>query len=107
MVIKKSCDSFDTMIEEEMLYRSPVRIPVCDVNICFARFPQQRYLRSEEEGKEDVTLRLLLNVSAQCGVCFPCRSSLTTTSIPLVHAVRDDTLLEVFTSYIWSQLIGN
>lgn len=78
-----------------------------DVNISFPRFLQQQYLRSEEEGKEEVTLQLLLNVSAQCGVCFPCNSSPTTTSIPLVHAVRDETLLEVFTSHIWFPFICN
>ncbi|TNM89764.1 hypothetical protein fugu_003998 [Takifugu bimaculatus] len=62
----------------------------------------QQYLRSEEEGKEEVTLQLLLNVSAQCGVCFPCTSSLATTSIPLVHAVRDDTLLEI--QEVWDDI---
>lgn len=71
------------------------------VNISFPfLFLQQEYLRSEEEGREEVILQLLINVSAQCGVCFPCNSSLTTSTIPLVHAVRDDTLLEVFTYYI-------
>ena len=68
-------------------------------------FLQQLYLRSEEEGKEEVTLQLLLNVSTQCGVCFPCNLSLTTSSIPLVHAVRDDTLLEVVTAFIWFYFI--
>lgn len=63
-------------------------------------FLQQRYLRSEEDGKEEVTLQLLLNVSTHCGVCFPCNSSLMNSSIPLVHVVRDDTLLEVFTAFI-------
>ncbi|KAL7392198.1 hypothetical protein ABVT39_021043 [Epinephelus coioides] len=57
----------------------------------------KQYLRSEEEGKEEVTLQLLLNVSAQCGVCFPCTpsSSLSASSIHLVHTVRDDASLEI------------
>ncbi|XP_073322833.1 uncharacterized protein KIAA0825 homolog [Pagrus major] len=63
----------------------------------------QQYLRSEDEGKEEVTLQLLLNLSAQCGVCFPCTpsssSSLhpqpTASSIHLVHTVRDDASLEI------------
>uniref|UniRef100_A0A7N8Y3T0 KIAA0825 n=1 Tax=Mastacembelus armatus TaxID=205130 RepID=A0A7N8Y3T0_9TELE len=64
----------------------------------------QQYLRSEEEGKEEVTLQLLLNLSAQCGVCFPCTPSsssssslhlLTASSIHLVHTVRDDASLEI------------
>lgn len=76
------------------------------VNVSFpSLFLQQHYLRSEEEGKEEVTLQLLLNVSTQCGVCFPCNSSLTTSSIPLVHTVRDDTLLEVVTAFIWFYFI--
>lgn len=64
---------------------------------------QQQYLRSEDEGKEEATLQLLLNLSAQCGVCFPCTptscSSLhpqpTASSVHLVHTVRDDASLEV------------
>lgn len=68
-------------------------------NVSFpSLFLQQQYLRSEEEGKEEVTLQLLLNVSTQCGVCFPCNTSVMTSSLPLVHTVRDDTLLEVITS---------
>uniref|UniRef100_A0A667Y3Q1 KIAA0825 n=1 Tax=Myripristis murdjan TaxID=586833 RepID=A0A667Y3Q1_9TELE len=66
----------------------------------------QQYLRSEEEGTEDVTLQLLLNLSAQCGVCFPstpssssCSSSVppqhTASSVPLIHTVRDDSSREV------------
>ncbi|XP_074494372.1 uncharacterized protein KIAA0825 homolog isoform X2 [Sebastes fasciatus] len=63
----------------------------------------KQYLRSEEEGKEEVTLQLLLNVSAQCGVCFPCTpsssssssSSLIASSILLVNTVRDDASLEI------------
>ncbi|XP_027133664.1 uncharacterized protein KIAA0825 homolog isoform X3 [Larimichthys crocea] len=63
----------------------------------------QQYLRSEEEGKEEVTLQLLLNVSAQCGVCFPCTPTccsslhpqLTASSVHLVHTVRDDTSIEI------------
>ncbi|XP_069555977.1 uncharacterized protein KIAA0825 homolog [Brachyistius frenatus] len=62
----------------------------------------QQYLRSKEEAKEEVTLQLLVNLSAQCGVCFPCTpssSSLhhqpTASSIHLVHTVRDDTSAEI------------
>ncbi|CAG5922288.1 unnamed protein product [Menidia menidia] len=66
----------------------------------------QQYLRSEEEGKELVTLQLLLNLSSQCGVCFPCTPSsstssssihpqMTGSSVQEVHAVRDDTSLEL------------
>ncbi|GLD66872.1 uncharacterized protein AKAME5_001824500 [Lates japonicus] len=66
----------------------------------------QQYLRSEDEGREEVTLQLLLNLSAQCGVCFPCTPSSTSTSsslhpqrtaspIQLVHTIRDDASLEI------------
>lgn len=65
--------------------------------------PQQQYLRSEEDGKEEVTLQLLLNVSAQCGVCFPCTPPLhhllTAPSIPSMHTVNDDTLSEVYSEF--------
>ncbi|XP_023129482.2 uncharacterized protein KIAA0825 homolog isoform X1 [Amphiprion ocellaris] len=66
----------------------------------------QEYLRSEEEMKEEVTLQLLVNLSAQCGVCFPYTLSsssssssslnpLLTASIHLVHTVKDDSSLEI------------
>uniref|UniRef100_UPI0037E8A58D uncharacterized protein KIAA0825 homolog n=1 Tax=Semicossyphus pulcher TaxID=241346 RepID=UPI0037E8A58D len=67
----------------------------------------QQYLRSDGEGKEEVALQLLLNLSAQCGVCFPCTPSsfsssssslhpqLNTSSMSLVHTVRDDASLEI------------
>ncbi|XP_063346069.1 uncharacterized protein KIAA0825 homolog isoform X2 [Pelmatolapia mariae] len=66
----------------------------------------QQYLRSEEESKEEVTLQLLLNLSSQCGICFPCNhssssplsslhSQLTASSIQLVHTVREDASLEI------------
>ncbi|XP_051279687.1 uncharacterized protein KIAA0825 homolog isoform X1 [Dicentrarchus labrax] len=63
----------------------------------------QQYLKSEAEGKEEVTLHLLLNVSSQCGVCFPCTpssssslpSQLTASFSHLVHTVRDDASLEI------------
>nr|XP_019949157.1 PREDICTED: uncharacterized protein KIAA0825 homolog [Paralichthys olivaceus] len=65
----------------------------------------QQYLRSEEEGREEVTLQLLLHLSSQRGISFPRIPSssssssshhpnLTTSSIPLVHMVRDDASLE-------------
>ncbi|XP_017159060.1 uncharacterized protein KIAA0825-like isoform X2 [Poecilia reticulata] len=62
----------------------------------------QQYLKSEEEGKEEVTLQLLLNVSAQCGVYFPCPSSspalhphLPGSSVHSVHMVKDDSAVEI------------
>ncbi|XP_076585875.1 uncharacterized protein KIAA0825 homolog isoform X1 [Chaetodon auriga] len=63
----------------------------------------QQYLRSEEEGKEEVTLQLLLSVSSQSGICFPCTPSsssslhpqLSASCIHLVHTVRDDASLEI------------
>ncbi|XP_065821463.1 uncharacterized protein KIAA0825 homolog [Labrus bergylta] len=65
----------------------------------------QQYLRSDEEGKEEAALQFLLNLSSQCGVCFPCTPStfstsssvhpqLNTSSVNLVHTVRDDVSLE-------------
>uniref|UniRef100_A0A668TTM9 KIAA0825 n=1 Tax=Oreochromis aureus TaxID=47969 RepID=A0A668TTM9_OREAU len=67
---------------------------------------QQQYLRSEEESKEEVTLQLLLNLSSQCGICFPCNhssssplsslhSQLTASSIQLLHTVWDDVRLQL------------
>ncbi|KAM9391487.1 uncharacterized protein KIAA0825 homolog [Pholidichthys leucotaenia] len=64
----------------------------------------QQYLRSEDEVKEEVTLQLLINLSAQCGVCFPCTHlspSSPSTHHPhlidasLVHTVTEDTSLEI------------
>ncbi|KAM4577001.1 uncharacterized protein KIAA0825 homolog isoform 1-T1 [Odontesthes bonariensis] len=66
----------------------------------------QQYLRSEVEAKEEVTLQLLLNLSAYCGVCFPCTPSSSTSSsslhpqvtgssVHMVHTVRDDTSVEI------------
>ncbi|XP_028312858.1 uncharacterized protein KIAA0825 homolog isoform X3 [Gouania willdenowi] len=66
----------------------------------------QHYLKSEDDAKEVVTLQLLLNLSAQCGVCFPNTLSsfssssshqhqMNASSIHLVHTVRDDTSLEI------------
>ncbi|XP_056275657.1 uncharacterized protein KIAA0825 homolog isoform X2 [Pseudoliparis swirei] len=62
----------------------------------------KQYLSSEEAGKEEVTLQLLLHLSAQCGICFPCcpsssssPSALTASSIHLVHQVRDEASLEI------------
>ncbi|XP_041856259.1 uncharacterized protein KIAA0825 homolog isoform X2 [Melanotaenia boesemani] len=66
----------------------------------------QQYLRSEEEGKEEVTLQLLVNLSAQCGVCFPCTPSSSSCSsslhhqmagcsVHMVHLIKDDTSIEI------------
>ncbi|XP_058493319.1 uncharacterized protein KIAA0825 homolog isoform X1 [Solea solea] len=67
----------------------------------------QQYLRSEEDGKEEATLQLLLNLSAQCGAGFPCTPSSSSSSssslhpqvnspsINLVHTVSDKTSEEI------------
>ncbi|KAG7481310.1 hypothetical protein MATL_G00065320 [Megalops atlanticus] len=58
----------------------------------------QQYLRSEAEGREEMTLQLLLSISSQCGVVFPNPAPLTAqqlaTGSPL-HAVREEAALEV------------
>uniref|UniRef100_A0AAQ4QR00 KIAA0825 n=1 Tax=Gasterosteus aculeatus aculeatus TaxID=481459 RepID=A0AAQ4QR00_GASAC len=61
-----------------------------------------QYLGSEDAGKEEVTLQLLLDLSGLCGICFPCTpsssscpSSLNASSVHLVHQVRDDAPLEI------------
>ncbi|XP_054629788.1 uncharacterized protein KIAA0825 homolog isoform X2 [Dunckerocampus dactyliophorus] len=61
------------------------------------------YLRSEEDGREEATLQLLLNLSSKSGICFPCTPSLSSPSCPqlaassmhLVDVVRDDSSLEI------------
>ncbi|XP_077417736.1 uncharacterized protein KIAA0825 homolog isoform X1 [Vanacampus margaritifer] len=62
----------------------------------------QDYLRSKEEGREDATLHLLLNLSSQRGICFPCIpssslsfSQLLSTPFPLIHTVKDDSTSEI------------
>nr|XP_057927899.1 uncharacterized protein KIAA0825 homolog isoform X2 [Doryrhamphus excisus] len=64
----------------------------------------QNYLRSEEDGREEATLQLLLNLSTKCGICFPCTPSssspccpnqLTASSMHLVDIIRDDSSLEI------------
>ncbi|XP_029999895.1 uncharacterized protein KIAA0825 homolog isoform X2 [Sphaeramia orbicularis] len=62
----------------------------------------QQYLRSDEEGKEEVTLELLLNLSSQRGVCFPCTPSFSASSSlhpSLIHAVRDDSSIEILAAW--------
>ncbi|XP_038125801.1 uncharacterized protein KIAA0825 homolog isoform X1 [Cyprinodon tularosa] len=69
----------------------------------------KHYLQSEEEGKEEVTLQLLLNLSARCGVCFPCSSSsamssshhphLPGSSVHMTHTVKDDPSLEIHVAW--------
>ena len=54
--------------------------------------PQLQYLSSEEEGREDTTLQLLLSLSSQCGVAFP---NTATAQAPPVNLLRDDSALEV------------
>ncbi|XP_061673922.1 uncharacterized protein KIAA0825 homolog isoform X2 [Syngnathoides biaculeatus] len=64
----------------------------------------QNYLRSKEEGKEEATLQLLLNLSYQCGICFPCTPSSSSSfchpqnyaaSFPLIHSIKDDSSSEI------------
>ncbi|XP_061133735.1 uncharacterized protein KIAA0825 homolog isoform X1 [Syngnathus typhle] len=63
----------------------------------------QDYLRSKEEGREDATLQLLLNLSSQRGVCFPCIPSsslsfshqLLAPPFPSIHTIKDDSPSEI------------
>ncbi|XP_061906965.1 uncharacterized protein KIAA0825 homolog isoform X2 [Entelurus aequoreus] len=63
----------------------------------------QNYLRSEEDGREEATLQLLLHLSSKCGICFPCTPSPSSpsstqhaaSSSHLVHLVRDDSSSEI------------
>uniref|UniRef100_A0A1A8JAT7 KIAA0825 n=2 Tax=Nothobranchius TaxID=28779 RepID=A0A1A8JAT7_NOTKU len=66
----------------------------------------QQYLKSDEEGKEEVTLELLMSLSAQCGISFPCTPSssssnsslhpqMTCPSTHMLHTVKDDSSLEI------------
>ncbi|XP_017283396.3 uncharacterized protein KIAA0825 homolog isoform X2 [Kryptolebias marmoratus] len=66
----------------------------------------QQYLRSDEETKEEVTLELLVNLSAQCGFYCPCTSpsfsstsslhpQTSTSSVHMLHTVKDDASLEI------------
>ncbi|XP_018614746.2 uncharacterized protein KIAA0825 homolog isoform X1 [Scleropages formosus] len=59
----------------------------------------QQYLRTGEDGREDVALRLLLDISCQCGVAFPSPAPLTSLqpalpSFPL-HGVHEEMALDV------------
>ncbi|KAG9354333.1 hypothetical protein JZ751_001038 [Albula glossodonta] len=56
----------------------------------------QQFLRTEEEGREEVILRLLLDISSYCGVAFPSPAPLASQppGSP-VHAVREEAILEV------------
>ena len=68
--------------------------------------PQHQYLGSDEEGREETVLLLLVNLSSQCGISFstpPSSSSSgslsgqqATSSFPVVNALRDDCSLEVW-----------
>ncbi|XP_049618135.1 uncharacterized protein KIAA0825 homolog isoform X1 [Syngnathus scovelli] len=63
----------------------------------------QDYLRSKEEGREDATLQLLLNLSSLRGVCFPCIPSsslsfshqLLAPPFPSIHTIKDDSPSEI------------
>ncbi|XP_045082705.1 uncharacterized protein KIAA0825 homolog [Coregonus clupeaformis] len=67
-----------------------------------------QYLRTEEEGREDVTLQLLHNISSQCGVSFPNTTPSQTpqqpgpSAHPSVHTVRDDSALE--SQEVWDEV---
>ncbi|XP_071210005.1 uncharacterized protein KIAA0825 homolog isoform X3 [Salvelinus alpinus] len=67
-----------------------------------------QYLRTEEEGREDVTLQLLHNISSQCGVSFPNTTPSPTPQQPgpsahtSVHTVRDDSALE--SHEVWDEV---
>ncbi|KAM8866056.1 uncharacterized protein KIAA0825 homolog [Synchiropus picturatus] len=65
-----------------------------------------QYLGSEEDGKEKLILQLLLDLSTQCGICFPngpsstflastLPSQLAASSMNLVHTVKDDSSIEI------------
>ncbi|XP_035234779.1 uncharacterized protein KIAA0825 homolog isoform X2 [Anguilla anguilla] len=58
----------------------------------------QQFLRTEEKGREEATLQLLLDISSQCGVAFPRPAPLTAQHPAAgspVHAVREEAALEV------------
>ncbi|KAM3610859.1 uncharacterized protein V6R79_009706 [Siganus canaliculatus] len=70
----------------------------------------KHYLNSDDEGREEVTLQLLLTLSSQCGVCFPCtpspasslHSTAAASTIHLVHTVREDAPLEI--QEVWNDV---
>ncbi|XP_057686985.1 uncharacterized protein KIAA0825 homolog isoform X1 [Corythoichthys intestinalis] len=64
----------------------------------------QNYLRSKDEGREDATLHLLVNLSSESGICFPCTPSLSTpfshhqllaSPFALIHTIKDDSSTEI------------
>ncbi|KAJ8380551.1 hypothetical protein SKAU_G00013290 [Synaphobranchus kaupii] len=58
----------------------------------------QQFLRTEEKGREEATLQLLLDISSQCGVAFPSPAPLTALHLASgspVHVVREEAALEV------------
>ncbi|CAL8248755.1 unnamed protein product [Merluccius merluccius] len=72
----------------------------------------QHHLGSDEQGREEAVLQLLVNLSSQCGISFSCSASSSSSaflstsscslaaqqapsSFPVVNAVRDDCSLEV------------
>uniref|UniRef100_A0AAV2MRP5 KIAA0825 n=1 Tax=Knipowitschia caucasica TaxID=637954 RepID=A0AAV2MRP5_KNICA len=65
----------------------------------------QLYLRSEEDGKEVVTLELLVDISSRCGVFFPHTPSAsysTVSQLQLLNTVRDESSLEIQT--VWDDV---
>ncbi|CAL8346834.1 unnamed protein product [Lota lota] len=65
----------------------------------------QQYLGSDEEGREEAVLQLLVNLSSQCGISFSCPPSPSSScplaaqqaasSFPVVNVLRDNSSLEV------------
>lgn len=59
----------------------------------------QLYLRSEEDGREVVTLELLVDLTSRCGVCFPRTPSPSYSSTlhqpDLINTVRDESSVEI------------
>ncbi|KAM4578924.1 uncharacterized protein KIAA0825 homolog [Fundulus diaphanus] len=79
--------------------QNALKSPSADLSDFFRAL--QQYLKSDEGGKEEVTLQLLLSLSAQCGVCFPSSSSssplhphLPGSSVHTTPTVKDVSSLE-------------
>ncbi|XP_072288852.1 uncharacterized protein KIAA0825 homolog [Eucyclogobius newberryi] len=67
----------------------------------------QLFLRSEENGKEIVTLELLVDISSRCRVCFPrtpspSYSSTSSIQPDLINTVRDESSIEIQT--VWDDV---
>uniref|UniRef100_A0A8C6WXI5 KIAA0825 n=1 Tax=Neogobius melanostomus TaxID=47308 RepID=A0A8C6WXI5_9GOBI len=66
----------------------------------------QLYLQSEEDGREVVTLELLVDLSSRCGVCFPRTPSSSHSSTlhqpDLMNTVKDESSVEIQT--VWDDV---